>query len=153
MLMIRFQRIGRTNDPSFRIVLLEHARAARTGKIVEQLGSYNPRTKVFSIDDVSVKEWIGKGAQPTDTVRNLLIVKGILTGAKVDVFPASGRKKMAEVAAKAVADAETKKAKEAEEAAAPEEVAVEEAATDIPVEAPAEEQVVESKDGAGPSVS
>ncbi len=163
MLMIRFQRIGRTNDPSFRIVLLEHARAARTGKIVEQLGNYNPRTKAFSIDEARVQEWIGKGAQPTDTVRNLLITKGVLTGSKVDVFPASGRKKMAEAAAKAVKEAEdaAAAAKAAAEApvAAPEEVAVEEAATDIPEETPASaeassgEPVVESKDGAGPSVS
>lgn len=143
MLMIRFQRIGRTNDPSFRIVLLEHARAARTGKIVEQLGNYNPRTKVFSIDDVSVKEWIGKGAQPTDTVRNLLIAKGILTGSKVNVFPASGRKKMAEAAAPPSSEATEVQGK------AEEEVAVEEATIDTPEEA----LMVESKDGAGPGVS
>jgi len=143
MLMIRFQRIGRTNDPSFRIVLLEHARAARTGKIIEQLGTYNPRTKAFSIDDVSVKEWIGKGAQPTDTVRNLLISKGVLTGSKVNVFPASGRKQMAEAAAdaavaKAAAEAPIEVPAEPVEETVPveatlEEVVVEESATDVPV--------------------
>lgn len=104
MLMIRYQRIGRTNDPAFRIVLLEKARAARTGRIVEQLGSYNPKTKALRLDEARVKEWMGKGAQPTDTMRNLLISKGMLEGKKVNVFPSSGRKKMAEAAAKAVAD-------------------------------------------------
>jgi len=164
MLMIRFQRIGRTNDPSFRIVLLEHARAARTGKIIEQLGSYNPRTKAFSIDDVSVKEWVGKGAQPTDTVRNLLIAKGVLTGKKVDVFPASGRKKIAAVAAKAAADAVAAKAaaeaptevpaepaeKVALVEATPEEVPVEESIADVPV---VQLDNGTAEDGTGPGVS
>src|SRR3989338_5037684 len=128
MLMIRFQRIGRTNDPSFRIVLLEHARAARTGKIIEQLGTYNPRTKAFSIDDVSVKEWIRKG---------------VLTGSKGNVFPASGRKQMAEAAAdaavaKAAAEAPIEVPAEPVEETVPveatlEEVVVEESATDVPV--------------------
>jgi len=133
--MIRFQRIGRKNDPAFRIVLLEHARAARTGRIVEQLGSYNPKTKAFSIDETRAREWMTKGAQPTDTVRNLLITKGVMEGKKANVFPASGRKKSAEAAAKAVKDAESA------------------AAAKAVVEAPAGEPVVESEDGAGPSVS
>ena len=150
MLMIRYQRIGRTNDPAFRIVLLEKARAARTGRIVEQLGTYNPKTKALRLDEVRVKEWMSRGAEPTDTVRNLLITRGMLEGKKADVFPASGRKKMAEAAAKAVAETATA-AKAAEEAAAapaaPEEVvpAIEEA---VP-----ETQIAESNDGAGPSVS
>ncbi len=85
--MIRFQRIGRTNDPAFRIVVLEKERAAKTGSIVEQLGTYNPKSKACAIDGEQVKAWIGKGAQPTDTVRNLLISKGILEGKKVNVLP------------------------------------------------------------------
>ena len=148
--MIRYQRIGRTNDPAFRIVLLEKARAARTGRIVEQLGTYNPKTKALRLDEVRVKEWMGKGAQPTDTMRNLLITKGVLEGKKADVFPASGRKKMAEAVAKAVAEvAATAKAVEETVAtsAAPEEV--------VPVaeEVVPETPIAESNDGAGPSVS
>jgi len=129
--MIRYQRIGRTNDPAFRIVLLEKARAARTGRIVEQLGTYNPKTKALRLDEARIKEWVSKGAQPTDTVRNLLITKGVLEGKKADVFPASGRKKMAEAAAKAVAEVA---------ATAAEETVL-------------ETQIAESNDGARPSVS
>jgi len=87
MLMIRFQRIGRTNDPAFRIVLLEKTRAAKAGNITEQLGTYNPKSKALTLDEARVKEWIAKGAQPTDTIKNLLITKGIIEGKKVNVLP------------------------------------------------------------------
>jgi small subunit ribosomal protein S16 len=87
MLMIRFQRTGRTNAPAFRIVLLEKARAAKDGNIVEQLGTYNPKSKALILDGERIKEWIAKGAQPTDSIRNLLITKGILEGKKVNVLP------------------------------------------------------------------
>jgi len=87
MLMIRFQRIGRTNDPAFRIVLTERSRAAQAGNIVEQLGTYNPKSKAFTLDEARVKEWIAKGAQPTDSIRNFLITKGVLAGKKVNVLP------------------------------------------------------------------
>lgn len=85
--MIRFQRTGRTNDPAFRIVLLEKARAAKDGNIVERLGTYNPRSKALTLDKESVKAWIGKGAQPTDSIRNLLIANGVMEGKKVNVLP------------------------------------------------------------------
>lgn len=87
MLMIRFQRIGRTNDPAFRIVLLEKARAAKDGNIVELLGTYNPRSKALTLNEESVKAWIAKGAQPTDSIRNLLITKGVIEGKKVNALP------------------------------------------------------------------
>ncbi|MFA6278634.1 MAG: 30S ribosomal protein S16 [Candidatus Paceibacterota bacterium] len=87
MLMIRFQRIGRTNDPAFRIVLLEKSRAAKAGNITEHLGNYNPKSKTLTLDADRVKEWIAKGAQPSDSIRNLLISKGILSGEKVNVLP------------------------------------------------------------------
>ena len=87
MLMIRFQRIGRTNDPAFRIVVLEKERAAKAGAITELLGTYNPRSKALTLDAEKVKAWIAKGAQPTDSIRNLLISKGIMEGKKVNVLP------------------------------------------------------------------
>lgn len=87
MLMIRFQRIGRTNDPAFRIVLLEKERAAKTGNIVELLGTYNPRSKALTLNSEHIKEWISKGAQPTDSIRNLLINKGVISGKKVNALP------------------------------------------------------------------
>ena len=87
MLMIRFQRIGRTNDPAFRIVVLEKERAAKAGNILELLGTYNPRSKALTLDEEGVKGWIAKGAQPTDSIKNLLINKGVIAGKKVNALP------------------------------------------------------------------
>ena len=151
MLMIRFQRIGRTNDPAFRIAVLEKERAAQAGNIVEQLGTYNPKSKAFTLNEESTKAWIAKGAQPTDSIRNLLISKGIIEGKKVNVLPrkspikseaAIAAEKAAEEKAKADAAA-AKAAAEAEKAAA--EAPVVEAAPEVeeaPVEAPTEAEVV-----------
>lgn len=85
--MIRFQRIGRTNDPAYRIVVLEKERAAKTGRILEQLGTYNPKTKAFTLDVEKAKMRIGNGAQLTGTVHNLFISKGVIEGKKVNVLP------------------------------------------------------------------
>ena len=87
MLMIRFQRTGRTNDPSFRIAVLEKQRAAQAGNIVELLGTYNPKSKALTLNEEQVKFWLSKGAQPTDSIRNLLITKGVIEGKKSNVLP------------------------------------------------------------------
>jgi small subunit ribosomal protein S16 len=136
MQIIRFQRIGRTNDPAFRIVLLEKERAAKTGRITEQLGTYNPKSKAFKVDDARVKEWVGKGAQVSGSVKNLFITKGILEGKKVNVLPKKTVPKAAEPAAEAAPApaAETAPAPEAPaaEAAAPEPAAEEPKAEEAP---------------------
>jgi small subunit ribosomal protein S16 len=136
MLMIRFQRTGRTNDPAFRIVLLEKARAAKDGNITEQLGTYNPKSKALALDGERVKEWISKGAQPTDSIRNLLISKGILEGKKVNVLPKKTPIKKEQPVEAAVAAAPV-----AAEVAAPteEEIVAEAEPAPAEVAAPAEE--------------
>lgn len=84
--MIRFQRIGRRNDPAFRILVLEKTASPKAGTYVDQVGTYNPRTKDFSADGEKIKGWIGKGAQVSPSLKNLLIDKGILEGKKVQVI-------------------------------------------------------------------
>jgi small subunit ribosomal protein S16 len=79
--------MGRSNDPAFRIAVLEKERAAQAGNIVELLGTYNPKSKALTLNEESVKSWITKGAQPTDSIRNLLITKGVIEGKKVNVLP------------------------------------------------------------------
>ena len=49
MLMIRFQRIGRKNDPAFRIAVLEKTSGPKAGKYVDLVGSYNPKTKATTV--------------------------------------------------------------------------------------------------------
>lgn len=104
MLMIRFQRIGRTNDPAFRIVVLEKERAAKAGNIVELLGTYNPRSKALTLNEDRVKHWISMGAQSTGSIHNLLVTKGVIEGKKINVFPKKTPQKSAEVAPVATAE-------------------------------------------------
>jgi small subunit ribosomal protein S16 len=73
MLSIRLRRAGTTKKPHYRVVVAD-SRAWRDGRFVEVLGHYDPRKDpvVVKIDDERAQYWIGKGAQPSDTVRSLL---------------------------------------------------------------------------------
>ena len=128
--MIRFQRIGRRNDPAFRIVAIEKARSPKSGNPLELLGTYNPRSKALTLKEERVKEWVSKGAQVSPSLKNLLINKGILTGKKVNVLPRKTK------IIKEAPIAETPKAKEKKEE---KEAAVEEASAEPVVSEKAEE--------------
>ena len=86
MLKIRLQRIGRKNDPSYRVVVTEHTSAPQAGKNVAVVGSYHPKTKQTSIDAEAVSVWLSRGAQASGTVHNLLISQGVIEGKKVNVL-------------------------------------------------------------------
>ncbi len=86
MLMIRLQRIGRKNEAHFRVVLTDHKNAAKSGKFQEILGSYNPKSGEVTLMEDRVKHWISVGAQPSDTVHNFLVTKGIVEGKKKNVL-------------------------------------------------------------------
>ena len=87
MLKIRLQRTGRINQPSYRIIVTEHARAAKTGKIVELLGTYNPKTKARTLNEERVKYWLSVGAKASGTMHNMLVTLGIVSGKKINVLP------------------------------------------------------------------
>ena len=84
--MIRLQRIGRKNEAHFRVVLTDSKNAAKSGKFSEILGSYNPKLGDVKLDEDRVKHWISVGAQPSDTVHNFLVTKGIVVGKKRNVL-------------------------------------------------------------------
>lgn len=84
MLMIRFQRVGRVNDPAFRLVVTEKRSKPKSGAL-EYLGSHHPKTKHTLIKNERVLHWLSKGAQPSPTVHNLLIAKGVIKGKKIPV--------------------------------------------------------------------
>lgn len=81
MLMIRFNRTGRKNRPSYRVVVQERT-VAPGGRHVEVLGSYDPYSKKAVLQGERVRFWIGKGAQLSDTAHNLFVREGILAGKK-----------------------------------------------------------------------
>lgn len=87
MLKIRLQRIGRKNDPSFRVVVAEHTRGPKSGNFVERVGSRNPKTKETNLNAERIKYWLSVGAQASGTVHNLLVSAGIVKAKKVNVLP------------------------------------------------------------------
>ncbi len=87
MLMIRFQRIGRRNDPAFRIAVLEKTAGPKAGKYVELVGTYNPKTKETNLKPERIKDWISKGAQVSPSLHNLLVSKGVYEAKKINVLP------------------------------------------------------------------
>ncbi|MBA3789289.1 30S ribosomal protein S16 [Patescibacteria group bacterium] len=131
MLMIRFQRIGRKNDPAFRIVVLEKTAGPKAGKYVALVGTYNPKTKVTNVQGENIKAWVAKGAQISPSVMNLLIKNGIYDGKK---FAVVSKKNLEKNQKNEVANAVTEEVKEEIPAAVEEVPAVEEK-----IPAPAEE--------------
>lgn len=76
---IRLQRHGKKSRPFYYIVVAD-ARAPRDGKFIDRLGSYNPNTNPATVEINFEKavQWVGNGAQPTDTTRTLLSNKGVM---------------------------------------------------------------------------
>lgn len=76
---IRLRRMGAKKAPFYRVVVAD-SRYPRDGRFVEEIGYYDPTKEpsVVKIDAEKAKAWIAKGAQPTDTVKNILKKENIL---------------------------------------------------------------------------
>lgn len=83
MVAIRLSRVGKKNHSTFRIVVSDKQKDT-IGTALEILGSYDPHAtpSVLDIDADRTKYWLSVGAQPSDTVHNLLVEKGLITGEK-----------------------------------------------------------------------
>jgi len=75
---IRLARRGSKKRPTYRIVVTD-SRNPRDGRFIETIGYYNPQNdpSVVEVDEAKAKKWLQTGAQPSDTVRKLLTLKGI----------------------------------------------------------------------------
>lgn len=80
MVKIRLQRFGAHKAPKYRIVAAD-SRSPRDGRFLEILGTYNPLTNpaTVTVDADKVKAWLEKGAQPTVTVKNILVANKVIT--------------------------------------------------------------------------
>lgn len=78
MIKLRLKRFGKKNQSSFRLVAV-NSTSRRDGKPLEELGFYNPSTKESKLNIESIKQRITDGAQPTDTVKSLLVKAGVLS--------------------------------------------------------------------------
>ena len=85
MLKIRFLRQGRKNQPFFKIVVIDSKRAPRSGKFVEEIGNFDPKTKALNLNKERVKYWLSVGAKPSPRVFNILVQEKILEGKKIPV--------------------------------------------------------------------
>ena len=84
--MIRLQRVGRKNDPSFRIVITDSKNGPKAGKFLEIVGAYDARKGTPTINADRIKYWMSVGAQTSDTVNNLLVKYKVIEGKKVAPF-------------------------------------------------------------------
>lgn len=85
MLVIRFFRVGKKNQPSFKIVVCDKRNPPRGGHFVEEIGFWNPLTKQKVLKEERIKYWISVGAKPSPSVYNLLVSEKIIEGKKVSV--------------------------------------------------------------------
>ncbi len=131
MLVIRLFRVGKKNQPSFKIVVTDKRKPARAGRFVEQVGFYNPLTKQKNLKSDRIKYWISVGAKPSATIHNMLVSEKIIEAKKIPVHKKS--KKIAETSSNlSPRSAERNSAQE-----------------EKPVEQPSEQKPVEQKPAEG----
>ncbi len=127
MLMMRLQRVGRKNDPAYRVVVTDKRRGVKSDKHVDRIGSYNPKFNQVQLDVEKAKHWLAQGVQPSDTVYNILVDQKVIEGRKRNVLPKkspiideAALKRAAEEAeaAKAAAEAAAQAAEDSAETAA-----------------------------------
>ena len=146
---IRLKRIGKKFQPFYRVVVLD-GRKKRDGRVIEEIGVYDPMQEpsLIRIDSERVKYWLGVGAQPSDTVFNLLKITGdyqafkglTVPEGKLKVKDADAAAAAKEEAVKAAAaDAEKRKAAAAQAKAKAEKEAAEAAAAEAKAEESSEE--------------
>ncbi len=79
MVKIRLRRMGAKKAPFYRIIVAD-SRSPRDGRFIEEVGYYNPMTNPadIKVDEEKVQKWLQNGAQPTETVKSLLVKSGII---------------------------------------------------------------------------
>jgi small subunit ribosomal protein S16 len=75
---IRLARVGSKKNPVYRVVVAD-SRSPRDGRFIEIIGRYNPQSdpSIIELDEAKVRDWMSKGAQPSESVQRLLKAKGI----------------------------------------------------------------------------
>jgi small subunit ribosomal protein S16 len=148
MLVIRMQRTGRKGHAQFRVVVQDSRRTPTSGKVVAQLGHFNPHSKETSLDKEKAQFYLEHGAQPSDRAARLLKAEGIKLPSWVKVTPDKSRpiRNAEKLRKNRPAEPEAEAAAPAEEAPSEAPAAEEPAAEEVPAEAaeaPAEETPAE----------
>lgn len=138
MLVIRFNRVGRKNKAQYRIAVQEK-NAAPGGRHKAIVGSYDPHSKAITLQADEIKRWIANGAQPSDSVHNLLVREGVITAPKRTVkLPEKVVEETPVEEAPAAAEAEAPVEKTDEPSTAPEEALAKEEKKEMPAEKPSD---------------
>ena len=123
MVKIRLKRMGATKRPFYRLVVAD-SRSPRDGRFIEEIGVYDPiaRPATLRVDADRVRDWMRRGARPSDTARKLLEQQGILPRtarptapprpAKEEVAPAAAATATATAVAEPEAEIDTEEAAE-----------------------------------------
>ncbi len=77
MLAIRMQRVGRTGYAQYRIIVQESQRSPKSGRVVANLGHYNPHSKETTLDKEQAEHFVKNGARPSDSVIRILKAQGV----------------------------------------------------------------------------
>ena len=99
MLTLRFQRVGKKHDTTFRVVAVDSRFSSKSGKVKEILGWWNPRPDKFELKKERIEYWLKNGAQASDSCFNLLIKAKIIEGKKRPVVIHQKKAKEGEVEA------------------------------------------------------
>jgi small subunit ribosomal protein S16 len=107
MLTIRLTRVGKKNDPSFRVIVVESKRKPQPGNYLEMVGSYDPRVDRTDLKADRIKHWLSMGATTSETVHNILVSNKIIDAKKINVLPKKtvAKVEVAASSANVVADA------------------------------------------------
>lgn len=89
MLVIRLFRVGKKHQPLFKIVVTDKKNSARGGRSTEEVGFWDPVKKTRTFKKERVLYWLSKGAQPSDTVHNMLVAEKIIEAKKTPVHKKS----------------------------------------------------------------
>ena len=133
MLAIRMQRKGRAHYPVYRIVVQEAERHPLSGRVVAEVGNYNPATKALVLDKEKVEKYLNNGAQPSTRVAYILSKNGVKLPKWVKLAPKKEAK--AKHADKLRKNQPKEEPVEAPAEEAPAEAPVEETPTETPAEA------------------
>jgi len=136
MLMMRLQRIGRKNSPTYRVIITDKRESTKSNRFAEIVGTYEPKSGTIELKADRITHWLKMGVKASPTVHNMLVSKKIIEGKKINVLPKMKNRKVAEPVAEVVAEPALEKVKEAP-------VATEEVA-EVVAEAPADEVAPEA---------
>jgi len=123
---IRLTRLGKKKQPVYRVVIAD-GRAPRDGRYIEQIGRYDPRHEpsVIEIDNERASYWLARGAQPSDPVRRLLEIAGVVAAPPEAVPPSAAAAEVSDLRIHIVGE-EAQLAAAAEEAVSTDETVEEE---------------------------